>query len=82
MQNVANVRYSLPKHEKKNTVIYLHVGDESKPACQRCADADAVCQYVTRLTFLEKNSQTVAQDTILGTGGTASSSRGYSAVQV
>ncbi|KAH7136930.1 hypothetical protein B0J13DRAFT_82682 [Dactylonectria estremocensis] len=36
--------------------------DEVKPQCGRCADADVNCQYITRLSFLERNSQTLAQD--------------------
>ncbi|KAH8686286.1 hypothetical protein BGZ61DRAFT_589509 [Ilyonectria robusta] len=46
--------------------------DESKPRCGRCLDAGVVCQYLTRLSFLERNSQTLA---------TASERPKYSAIQ-
>ncbi|KAI0112378.1 hypothetical protein GGR51DRAFT_546976 [Nemania sp. FL0031] len=36
--------------------------DEGKPRCKRCANASAVCKYVTHVSFKDKNSQTLPND--------------------
>ena len=43
------------------------LGDEAKPACERCRQANADCQYPLRsnFTFLERNSRTITTDFIV-----------------
>ncbi|PTB68122.1 hypothetical protein BBK36DRAFT_1114251, partial [Trichoderma citrinoviride] len=38
------------------------IGDERKPRCQRCIDAEAECVYGQRVSFLQKNAFTLASD--------------------
>lgn len=72
-RDVGNVNAQTLKRQEKCWLITHALGDESKPRCKRCVDAGvAECQYVTRVTFLQRNFQTV---------GTVSQPE-YSTVQV
>ncbi|KAH7125894.1 hypothetical protein EDB81DRAFT_201844 [Dactylonectria macrodidyma] len=55
--------------------------DEVKPQCGRCADAHVSCQYLTRLSFLERNSQTLAKDMMSGVVGDTLETPAYSTIQ-
>ncbi|KAF4126084.1 hypothetical protein GMORB2_1330 [Geosmithia morbida] len=48
--------------------------DEKKPSCQRCVDGGFVCQYGTKLSFLEKN-------TITASGPSKSARQSYSTLR-
>ncbi|KAF7558014.1 hypothetical protein G7Z17_g314 [Cylindrodendrum hubeiense] len=68
--------------QKQHVTRRTRTRDEAKPQCGRCVDAGVNCQYLTRLSFLDRNSQTLAQDTASGPVGTASQRPKYSAVQL
>ncbi|KPM36729.1 hypothetical protein AK830_g9851 [Neonectria ditissima] len=42
-------------------------GDEKRPTCGLCTSANVECQYKTRLTFLEKNAQTLTRGVVQDT---------------
>ncbi|TFB02190.1 hypothetical protein CCMA1212_005719, partial [Trichoderma ghanense] len=58
------------------------IGDEHKPRCQRCIDAEAECVYGQRLSFLQKNALTVASDAGGGSQPRKPGTPKYSKVQV
>lgn len=53
------------------------VGDEEKPRCRRCTDADAACKYVAHISFRDKNSRTLSHDVVsrMSSGPTTSEYR-------
>jgi hypothetical protein len=58
------------------------IGDEHKPRCQRCLDADAECVYGPRLSFLQKNAITLSNNKNEPSIGKSSDLPKYSKVQV
>ncbi|KAI1129654.1 hypothetical protein F5Y10DRAFT_276580 [Nemania abortiva] len=55
--------------------------DEGKPRCKRCASADALCKYVTHVSFRDKNSQSLSEELVPDLIGASTSLKKYHTIE-
>ncbi|KAI0433754.1 hypothetical protein F5Y09DRAFT_298083 [Xylaria sp. FL1042] len=54
--------YTRTRHGCERCRVQRRKCDEGKPRCKRCIGANAVCKYITHISFKNKSSETLSND--------------------